>query len=133
MCAEAATGDDYSDAADIQKPDGMMARALRFVRWLSEVNPEGRWDYFLRPDGQGLLWEHVIMAGSSHGSTTAARFAKHQKVDVYAYGMVMYELLTLQLPFRLDKIDPFDLSERIKAGEPVADGKAPFSLPLAPR
>jgi hypothetical protein len=28
-----------------------------------------------------LNWDKVIMAGSSHGSTTSARFAIHQKVD----------------------------------------------------
>ena len=81
MRLEAATGEDFSDSADIQKPDGMMERALQFVKWLSSENPEGRWDYFLTKDGKGLRWEDVIVAGSSHGSTTAARFAKHQKVS----------------------------------------------------
>ena len=80
MRLEAATGDDFSKDADIQKPDGMMERAYQFVKWLAKENPQGRWDYFLTADGKGLRWEHVIMAGSSHGSTTAARFAKHQKV-----------------------------------------------------
>lgn len=32
-------------------------------------------------DGTGLRWEKVILSGISHGSTTAARFAMHQKVD----------------------------------------------------
>ena len=81
MRLEAATGDDFSDAASIQKPDGMMERARHLVQWLAKTNPAGRWDYFLTADGSGLRWEHVIMAGSSHGSTTSARFAKHQKVS----------------------------------------------------
>jgi hypothetical protein len=51
------------------------------VKWLAKENPQGRWDYFIAPDGKGLRWDRVIMSGSSHGSTTAARFAKHQKVD----------------------------------------------------
>ena len=78
---EAATGEDFSGAVDIPKPDGMMERALQFVRWLTQQNPPGRWEYFLTEDRQALRWDRVIMAGSSHGSTTAARFAKHQRVD----------------------------------------------------
>jgi hypothetical protein len=78
---EAATGEDFSDAVDIPTPDGMMTRALVFVKWLAKENPAGRWEDFLTDDGQGLRWDRVIMAGASHGSTTAARFAKHQRVD----------------------------------------------------
>ena len=78
---EAATGEDFSDAVDIPKPDGMMERALQFVKWLAQENPPGRWDYFLTDNRQGLRWDRGIMAGCSHGATTAARFAKHQRVD----------------------------------------------------
>jgi len=78
---EAATGENFSDVVDIPKPDGMMERAFQFVKWLAKENPQGGWDYFLAPGGQGLRWDRVIISGSSHGSTTAARFALHQKVD----------------------------------------------------
>lgn len=78
---EAATGQDFSEVVDIPKPDGMMERALQFVKWLAKENPQGKWDAFLTSNGQELRWDRIIMAGSSHGSTTAARFAKHQKVD----------------------------------------------------
>ncbi|QDT95346.1 BPSS1187 family protein [Gimesia aquarii] len=77
---EAATGENFSNQVDIPKPDGMKERALQFVKWLAKKNPQGKWDFYLTPDGNDLRWEDVIMAGSSHGSTTAARFAKHQKV-----------------------------------------------------
>ena len=30
----------------------MMERALQFVKWLAKENPQGRWDYFLTPDGK---------------------------------------------------------------------------------
>lgn len=80
MRLEAATGLDFSDAANIQKPDGMMARAVSFVQWLSQENPGGKWDFFLTDDRSDLRWERVVMAGASHGSTTSARFAKYQKV-----------------------------------------------------
>lgn len=78
---EAATGEDFSDLISIARPDSMQERALQFVKWLSKENPEGKWEFFLTEDGNDLRWEDVIMAGSSHGSTTSARFAKHQKVS----------------------------------------------------
>ncbi|HRX56187.1 MAG TPA: hypothetical protein P5016_16855 [Verrucomicrobiales bacterium] len=77
---EAATGEDHSPLVSIPRPDGMMERALQFVKWLDKENPQGLWGQFLSSDGQGLQWEKVIMSGISHGSTTAARFAIHQKV-----------------------------------------------------
>jgi hypothetical protein len=78
---EAATGEDFSELVSIPKPDGMKERAYQFVKWLAHENPQARWELFLTPDGKDLRWDRVVMAGSSHGSTTAARFAIHQKVD----------------------------------------------------
>ncbi len=78
---EAATGDDVSPLVTIPKPDGMMERAHQFVKWLAKNHPQGRWESFLTPDGNDLRWEKVIISGASHGSTTAARFAKFKKVD----------------------------------------------------
>jgi hypothetical protein len=78
---EAATGEDFSPAVAIPKPDGMMERAFQFVKWLAKENPQGRWEYFLDEKGAGLRWDRVTIAGSSHGATTSARFAKHQRVD----------------------------------------------------
>jgi hypothetical protein len=78
---EAATGEDFSDQVDIPKPDGMMERAYQFVKWLGKEHPQGGWEQFLSEDGSGLRWDDVIVSGSSHGSTTAARFAKHVKVS----------------------------------------------------
>lgn len=78
---EAATGEDHSPLVEIQKPDGLKERALQFVKWLDRENPEGNWKQFLAPGGKELDWDKVILSGISHGSTTAARFAIHQKVD----------------------------------------------------
>lgn len=78
---EAATGKDFSPLVNIPQPDGMMERAFQFVKWLSKNHPQGKWEQFITQDGKGLRWDKVIITGSSHGSTTAARFAKHQKVD----------------------------------------------------
>lgn len=77
---EAATGEDFSEAVSIPKPDGMVERAYQFVLHLQQENPEGNWQQFLSADGKGLDWEKVVICGASHGSTTAARFAKHQRV-----------------------------------------------------
>ena len=77
---EAATGEDFSSNVSIPRPDGMMERTLQFVKWLHRNHPQGGWGYFLTPDQTAVRWEELIIAGSSHGSTTAARFAKHQKV-----------------------------------------------------
>jgi hypothetical protein len=78
---EAATGEDFSSELNLQPADGMMQRAVQLVKWLAAENPQAGWDYFLRDDGQDLRWDRVIISGSSHGSTTAARFAMHQRVD----------------------------------------------------
>lgn len=78
---EAATGEDHSPLVAIPRPDGMMARAYQFVKWLAREHPQGKWEQFLAEGGTGLRWDLVIISGISHGSTTAARFALHQKVD----------------------------------------------------
>jgi hypothetical protein len=78
---EAATGEDFSPLVDIPKPDGLAERSRQFVKWLARRHPQGRWDSFLTRDGDDLRWEDVILVGLSHGSTTAARFAQHKKLD----------------------------------------------------
>lgn len=77
---EAATGEDHSDEVDIPKPDSIKERAYQFVNHLAKENPEGHWGQFLNQNQSDLLWEKVILSGASHGSTTAARMAKHTKV-----------------------------------------------------
>jgi hypothetical protein len=78
---EAATRKDSSLLVDIPKPDGMKERAQQFVKWLAKEHPEGKWGQFLEEDGSSLRWIKVILSGISHGSTTVARFAMHQKMD----------------------------------------------------
>ncbi len=77
---EATTGEDHSDLADLAKPDGLRERAFQFVKWLAREHPQGRWQQFLNAAGDGLDWDKVIVSGASHGATSAARFAKQQKV-----------------------------------------------------
>lgn len=78
---EAATGLDFSDELDLLPPDGAAERARQLVLWLSKENPQGRWEQFLTDDSSRLRWDKVVITGASHGSTTAARFAKYQRVD----------------------------------------------------
>jgi len=78
---EAAIGEDVSDQIDIPKADGMTERVRAMLKSLVKTHPQGRWDQFLTRDGSKVRWEKVIVSGASHGSTTAARFAKHTKVD----------------------------------------------------
>jgi len=78
---EAAIGEDVSDQIDIPKPDAMTERVRAMLKSLVKTHPQGRWDQFLTRDGAKVRWEKVIISGASHGATTAARFAKHTKVD----------------------------------------------------
>jgi hypothetical protein len=78
---EAATGLDFSDELNLLPPDGAAERVRQLVLRLSKENPQGRWGQFLTDDQSRLRWDKVIVTGASHGSTTAARFAKYQKVD----------------------------------------------------
>lgn len=77
---EAATGEDHSPVVTIPKPDSIEVRAFQFVRWLARENPEGKWGQFIDGSGETLVWDRVILAGISHGSTTAARLAIHRRV-----------------------------------------------------
>ena len=85
---EAATGENFSDVVDIPHPDGMMERAFQFVKWARQREPAGRLGHFSHADQRGLRWDRVIIAGSSHGSTTAAPFrqasARGSRGDVFA-------------------------------------------------
>jgi hypothetical protein len=77
---EVLTGLDTSKFVQIPLADSMQERAYQFIKYLAKKQPNARWDYFLKSDGTGLNWEKIIIAGSSHGATSSARFAIQQKV-----------------------------------------------------
>ncbi len=76
---EAATGLDVSDEVAIDPTDSLVHRATRMVEHLASERAAGNWGQFLASDGT-LDWSKVILSGASHGATTAARLAKHQRV-----------------------------------------------------
>lgn len=79
---EAAVGENFSPHVDIPRPDSIAERSFQLIRYLATHHPEGNWHQFLNEAGNGLRWaESVILSGISHGSTTSARFAKHQEVS----------------------------------------------------
>lgn len=78
---EAAIGEDVSETVSIPKPDSIMGRTRSLLRWLDQKNPEAKWGHFLDKTTGEVRWDRVILAGASHGSTTACRFALHQKVN----------------------------------------------------
>lgn len=78
---EAATGRDVSAQVAIPEPDGMMERVRMFLIWLAGEHPAGGWGRFLTADRAAVRWDLVVIAGSSHGATTAARFALEVPVD----------------------------------------------------
>ena len=77
---EAATGEDFSPLVAIEKPDGMQERVRQLILWLTSKDPSGKWNSYL-DSNQEVRWDRVIMSGASHGATTSARFALHQRVD----------------------------------------------------
>ena len=77
---EATAGVDASKSVEIAEADSAKGRATRMVQWLVKKHPQGRWEQFLAAGGKELDWTKVVVGGSSHGATSSARFAMHQKV-----------------------------------------------------
>lgn len=77
---EATAGVDASKSVEIAEGDSAKGRATRLVQWLVKKHPQGRWEQFLTAGGKELDWTKVVVGGSSHGATSSARFAMHQKV-----------------------------------------------------
>lgn len=78
---EAATGEDVSSLVQISRNDSIAERTRKYLLMLSKEYPKENWSQFLSKDKSEVAWDKVTLAGISHGSTTAARFALHTRVD----------------------------------------------------
>jgi hypothetical protein len=71
---EALTGEDVSGAIEASRADSAEGRVIRMLEHLTTEHPGGDWGYYL-DDAGGLRYDHVIIAGISHGATSAGLFA----------------------------------------------------------
>jgi hypothetical protein len=71
---EALVGEDVSQAIVASRADSAEGRVVTMLLHLAEVHPQGDWGWFL-DDENNLRYEHVIIAGISHGASSSGLFA----------------------------------------------------------
>ncbi len=71
---EALIGEDHSAVIDISRADSAEGRVVTILEHLDEVHPGGDWGFYLDGAG-GIRYEHVIIAGISHGASSSGLFA----------------------------------------------------------
>ncbi len=71
---EALIGEDHSPVIDISRADSAEGRVVTILEHLDEVHPGGDWAFYLDGAG-GLRYEHVIIAGISHGASSSGLYA----------------------------------------------------------
>lgn len=76
---EAFEGVDYSKAIDIKPPNAIEPRVVATLQFLQKKHPGGDWQYFL--DGDKPRWGSIIIAGISHGASSAALIGVYRSVD----------------------------------------------------
>jgi len=74
---EALTGEDVSSVVDISRADSAEGRVLAMLGYLVTNDPGGDWGYYLNGDGT-LRDDKVVMAGISHGATSAGLFGSRR-------------------------------------------------------
>jgi hypothetical protein len=71
---EALTGEDSSSIVDVIRADSAEGRVVTMLLHLRDIHPVGDWGYYL-DDDDNLRYEHVIIAGISHGASSSGLFA----------------------------------------------------------
>ncbi len=71
---EALVGEDLSPVIDISRADSAEGRVVTILEHLDQAHPGGDWGFYLDGEG-GLRYEHVIIAGISHGASSSGLFA----------------------------------------------------------
>lgn len=77
---EALIGEDHSPVIDIARADSAEGRVVTILEHLDEVHPGGDWGFYLDGAG-GLRYEHIIIAGISHGASSSGLFATRRPVS----------------------------------------------------
>jgi len=77
---EAFDGTDRTPDVTVARPDCVEVRIAKALAYLQKPDPEGKWSVYLGRDGQ-VRWSDVILAGHSHGASSAAAYAKLRRVD----------------------------------------------------
>ena len=76
---EAFAGKDTSPHLDVSRANSIEGRVVRMLRHLAQAAPAGPWQAFL--DGEAPRWPAIIVAGHSHGASSAGLIAKVRNVD----------------------------------------------------
>ncbi len=76
---EAFEGGDQSPHLDISRANSAEERVARLLKQLGTQDPEGGWASYL--DGDKPRWADIIIAGHSHGASTAGLVGKVRRVN----------------------------------------------------
>jgi hypothetical protein len=71
---EALVGEDISSVIVASRADSAEGRVVTMLKHLAEVHPGGDWGWYL-DEQDNLRYEHVIIAGISHGASSSGLFA----------------------------------------------------------
>ncbi len=71
---EALMGEDVSEIIDISRADSAEGRVVAMLRHLEQIHPGGDWGWYLEDDDT-LRYEHIIIAGISHGAASTGLYA----------------------------------------------------------
>lgn len=76
---EAFEGKDHSTVVNIAPADAIEPRIVAALTYLAKEDPGGDWGYFL--ENGAPYWPDIVIAGSSHGASSAGLIGKLRPVD----------------------------------------------------
>lgn len=65
--------------------------------------------------GNSNVGTSEFMAPETISTTGGRRMTYDEKSDIFSFGMLLFELITNEIPFRREQVSPFDLLDHIKA------------------